>query len=116
MYFLGLFRVLYDTRNWMGIITTLNDPTKYKTIPTLNRVQLIYDSLSFSLVGDMDYEITFKLLKYLKHEEEFAPWLAAFHSLSPINNLLKMTPKHAVFRVSVYAYFIFLLIINVWDF
>ncbi|XP_008186165.1 aminopeptidase N isoform X2 [Acyrthosiphon pisum] len=94
----GLYRVLYDTRNWMSIISTLNDPTKYETIPMLNRVQLIFDSLSFSQVGDLDYEITFQLLKYLKHEKEYAPWLAAFHGLAPINNLLKRTPNHAMFQ------------------
>jgi len=92
----------------MGIISVLNDPTKYETIPMLNRVQLIFDSLSFSQVGDMDYGITFQLLKYLKHEKEYAPWLAAFHGLDPINNLLKRTPKHAVFQVSIkgISYFI----------
>jgi len=111
---LGLFRVLYDTRNWMGIIATLNDPIKYKTIPMLNRVQLIYDSLSFSHVGDIDYEITFKLLKYLKHEKEYAPWWAALHGLSPINNLLKRTPKYVVFQVSIKTFFILLLIINIY--
>ncbi|XP_029342693.1 aminopeptidase N isoform X2 [Acyrthosiphon pisum] len=93
-----LFRVFYDTRNWMGIICTLNDPTKYETIPTLNRVQLILDSLSFSQVGDMDYEITFQLLKYLKHEIEYTPWLAALSGWRKIDNLLKRTPKHAVFQ------------------
>lgn len=113
---LGLFRVLYDTRNWMGIISTLNNPTKYKTLPVLNRVQLIYDSLSFSHVGDMDYVITFQLLKYLKHEKEYAPWWAALRGLSPINNLLKRTPKYVVFQVSRKSFYILLLIINVWDF
>ncbi|XP_016663890.1 aminopeptidase N-like isoform X2 [Acyrthosiphon pisum] len=93
-----LFRVFYDTRNWMGIICTLNDPTKYETIPTLNRVQLILDSLSFSQVGDMDYEITFQLLKYLKHEKQYSPWFAALFSLRRIDNLLKRTPKRAVFQ------------------
>ncbi|XP_029347238.1 aminopeptidase N-like [Acyrthosiphon pisum] len=103
-----LFRVFYDTRNWMGIICTLNDPTKYETIPTLNRVQLILDSLSFSQVGQLDYEITFQLLKYLKHEEEYLPWLAALSGWRTIDDLLKRTPKHAVFQVSLYgiSYFI----------
>ncbi|XP_008182457.2 aminopeptidase N [Acyrthosiphon pisum] len=93
-----LYRVLYDTQNMKAIICTLNDPTKYETIPLLNRVQLIYDSLSFSKVGDMDYEITFQLLKYLKHETEFTPWFAAFEGLSAINDLMKKTPKYAVFQ------------------
>jgi len=67
-------------------------------------------SLSFSQVGDINYEITFQLLKYLKHEKQFVPWLADFHCLLPINNLLKRTPKYAVFQVSIKG--IFYLIIN----
>ncbi|XP_029344594.1 uncharacterized protein LOC100161354 isoform X1 [Acyrthosiphon pisum] len=93
-----LFRVFYDTRNWMGIICTLNDPSKYETIPTLNRVQLILDSLSFSQIGQLDYEITFQLLKYLRHEIEYTPWFAALNGWRKIDDLLKRTPKHAVFQ------------------
>ncbi|XP_016660468.1 aminopeptidase N isoform X2 [Acyrthosiphon pisum] len=93
-----LFRVSYDTRNWMGIICTLNDPTKYETIPTLNRVQLILDSLGFSKAGDMDYEITFQLLKYLRNEKEYSPWFAALTEWRKIDYLLMRTPKHAVFQ------------------
>jgi len=85
----------------MGIISTLNDPSKYKTIHKLNRVQLIDDSFSFSQVGDMDYGITFQLLKYLKHEKEYAPWLAALSGLSPINKLMKRTPNQGVFQVCI---------------
>ncbi|XP_026808314.1 aminopeptidase N-like [Rhopalosiphum maidis] len=94
----GLFRVLYDTRNWMGIISTLNDPNKYKTIHTLNRVQLIDDSFSFSQNGDLDYGITFQLLKYLKHEKEYTPWMAALDGFGPINKLMKRTPNQGVFQ------------------
>ncbi|XP_003248347.2 aminopeptidase N isoform X1 [Acyrthosiphon pisum] len=103
-----LFRVSYDTRNWMGIICTLNDPTKYETIPTLNRVQLILDSLGFSKAGDMDYEITFQLLKYLRNEKEYSPWFAALTEWRKIDYLLMRTPKHAVFQVSLkgISYFI----------
>lgn len=100
IFHLGLFRVLYDTRNWMGIISTLNDPNEFKKIHTLNRVQLIEDSLTFSQIGDMDYDITFQLLNYLKHEKEYMPWLAALSGLGPINKLLKRTPNHGVFQVS----------------
>eukprot|EP00102_Acyrthosiphon_pisum_P009100 XP_003246749.1 PREDICTED: aminopeptidase N [Acyrthosiphon pisum] len=82
----------------MGIICTLNDPTKYETIPTLNRVQLIMDSLSFSQVGDMDYEITFQLLKYLKNEKQYTPWFAALSVWRMFDDLLKRTPKLAVLQ------------------
>jgi len=85
----------------MGIVSTLNDPNEYDTIHTLNRVQLIDDSFSFSQIGDLDYGITFQLLNYLKHEKEYAPWLAALGGLGPINNLLKRTPNQGLFQVSI---------------
>jgi len=87
----------------MGIVSTLNDPNEYKTINTLNRVQLIDDSFSFSQIGDLDYGITFQLLKYLKHEKEYTPWMAALDGLGPINKLMKRTPNQGVFQVSIIA-------------
>ncbi|VVC39573.1 Hypothetical protein CINCED_3A003208 [Cinara cedri] len=87
----GLFRVLYDSRNWMGIISTLNDPNGFEKIHTLNRVQLINDIFSFSKTGDVEYGIAFHMLKYLKHEKEYLPWMAALNGLEPINKLLKRT-------------------------
>lgn len=90
---------MYDTRNWMGIISTLNNQEEYQKIHTLNRVQLIEDSLTFSQIGDMDYGITFQLLKYLKHEKQYTPWMAAIGGLSPINKLMKRTPNQGVFQV-----------------
>jgi len=96
----GLFRVLYDTRNWMAIVSTLNDPAKYEQIHALNRVQLIEDSLSFAHTGEIDYGIAFQLLKYLNHEKQYTPWMAALGGLSPINKLMKRTPNQGVFQVS----------------
>ncbi|KAF0765051.1 aminopeptidase N-like [Aphis craccivora] len=94
----GLFRILYDTRNWMGIISTLNDPNEYKTIHTLNRVQLIDDSFTFSHNGNLDYGITFQLLNYLKHENEYAPWMTALDGLNFITEIMKRTPNQGVFQ------------------
>ncbi|KAE9538907.1 hypothetical protein AGLY_005489 [Aphis glycines] len=94
----GLFKVLYDTRNWMGIVSTLNDPNEYDTIHTLNRVQLIEDSFTFSQAGDLDYGITFQLLNYLKHEKEYAPWMTALDGLHFLTEIMKRTPNHGVFQ------------------
>jgi len=94
----GLFRVLYDTRNWMGIISTLNDPNEYEQIHTLNRVQLIEDSFSFAQIGEIDYRIAFQLMKYLNHENEYLPWMAALSGLGPINKLMKRTPNQGLFQ------------------
>lgn len=84
----------------MGIISTLNNADEFQKIHTLNRVQLIDDSFSFSQIGELDYGITFQLLKYLKHEKEYTPWLAALSGLGPINKLLKRTPNQGIFQVS----------------
>lgn len=66
----------------------------------MNRVQLIDDAFKFSQIGEMDYGITFQLLKYLKHEKEYTPWVAALGGLGPINKLLRRTPNQGVFQVS----------------
>ncbi|XP_050433287.1 aminopeptidase N-like [Adelges cooleyi] len=94
----GLYRVAYDTRNWMGIIATLNDPQEFQKIHALNRVQLIDDALSFSKIGEMDYGVTFQLLKYLKHENEYLPWMAALSGLGPIKKLIRRTPNQGIFQ------------------
>lgn len=79
----------------------MNDPEKYKKIHTLNRVQLIADALAFSQKGDLDYSITFSLLKYLEHEKEYTPWFAALVGLNPINKLMKRTPNQGVYQVRI---------------
>lgn len=84
----------------MGIISTLNDQKEFDKIHQLNRVQLIDDAFTFSKVGEMDYGITFQLIKYLKHEKDYMPWMAAMNGLAPINKLMKRTPNQGVFQVS----------------
>jgi len=84
----------------MGIVSTLNNPNEYKTIHTLNRVQLIEDSFTFSQAGNLDYGITFQLLNYLKHEKEYAPWMTALDCLHFITGIMKRTPNQGVFQVS----------------
>lgn len=85
----------------MAIIRTLNNPDEFKQIHTMNRVQLIDDAFSFSQIGELDYGITFQLLNYLKHEQEYTPWVAALGGLDPINKLLRRTSNQGVFQVSV---------------
>lgn len=97
----------------MGIITLLNNPDEFETIPTLNRVQLIDDAFSFSQIGELDYGITFQLLKYLNHEKEYVPWMAAFGGLGPINQLMKRTPNQGLFQVRKNFYFYFFKLITI---
>lgn len=90
---------MYDERNWIGIIKTLNDPDQYKKIHTLNRVQLIEDALTFAYFGDLDYGFAFHMLKYLKHEKEYTPWFAALNGLNPISRIMKRTPDEGIYQV-----------------
>lgn len=89
----------------MGIISTLNDPNGFEKIHTLNRVQLIDDVFSFSQTGDVDYEIAFHMLNYLRHEKEYLPWMAAMGGLGPINRLIKRTPNQGIFQVGGIVHF-----------
>lgn len=90
---------MYDKRNWMGIIKTLNDPNQYQKIHTMNRVQLLEDALTFAQIGDLDYGIAFQMLKYLKHEEEYTPWMAALGGIGPISKLIKRSPIQGIYQV-----------------
>lgn len=94
-------RVLYDKHNWMSIIYILRNPNKYKIIHKLNRAQIISDSATFARLGMLHYNITFAVVKYLKHEKHYPAWNAAIKSLDPIAILLKKYPEHRnVFQVS----------------
>lgn len=97
---LGLFRVLYDEENWLNIIKTLNDPHQFKKVHVMNRVQLIDDALSFAYAGDLNYNIVFEMLKYLKHEKDYMPWVTAFNGLGRIGNLMRRTTAHRSLQVS----------------
>lgn len=83
----------------MEIISTLNNAIKFKQIHLLNRAQLILDTLSFPIIDELDYNVTFKLLNYLKHEDEFSPWESALNSLSTIDGFLKRTPNFQILQV-----------------
>lgn len=103
---------MYDKRNWMGIIKTLNDANQYQKIHTMNRVQLLEDALTFTQIGDLDYGIAFQMLKYLKHEKEYTPWLAALGGIDPISKLTKRSPIHGMYQVRKQIYVSHLLICN----
>lgn len=84
----------------MAIISTLNDPNNFENIHTLNRVQLVEYLFSFTKKGNLDYNILFQLLNYLKHEKQFTPWKSAMKGLKKIGILMERTPKQGVFQVS----------------
>lgn len=95
---IGIYRINYDDKNWKLLIKYLQS-TKYSTIPTLNRVQLISDAADLSFVGDLKYDIFFDLLRYLKNEEEYLPWKAALSKTSGITTYLKKSSIYGLYKV-----------------
>jgi aminopeptidase N len=71
----GFYRVNYDTESWNRIIRLLKS-ANYRDINSMNRAQLIDDSLSMAKVGKTSYAIPLEMLEYLSRETEYIPWAA----------------------------------------
>lgn len=85
----------------------LNNEVTHKSIATLNRVQLLVDSLQFAWSGELDYQVAFEVLKYLKYENEYLPWRSGLSSLSQIERLLRRTSSYGIFKVNIFILFLF---------
>ena len=73
----GYYRVNYDEENWRDLTTTLK---KYgdSRINRLNRAALVDDIMNLARSGKVDYDLALDLLLYLKMENDYIPWEAAF--------------------------------------
>lgn len=74
----GYYRVNYDGELWGKLIDKLM--ADHDAIPAVSRSQLIDDSLKLAMGGQVEVEVTFELLKYLKNEEDYIPWYTALAS------------------------------------
>ncbi|KFB41554.1 AGAP004809-PA-like protein [Anopheles sinensis] len=88
----GYYRVNYDERNWELITNALI--ANWASVHRLNRAQLIDDAYWLARSGRLDMRITLRLLTYLRHEEEYAPWTAANVVLSYFNSRLRGTAQY----------------------
>ncbi|XP_055604773.1 aminopeptidase N-like [Uranotaenia lowii] len=93
----GLYKVQYDERNYKLLINHLNGPS-YSTINTVNRGQLIDDSLDLAWAGLQDYGIAFSLLNYLSVEQEYIPWKAALSNMDQLDRVLARTDSYDMFE------------------
>lgn len=82
------------------MLTKYLQTENYNKIPTLNRVQLLSDAADLAFVGNLNYDIFFDLLKYLKAESEYLPWKAAISKTSGITTYLKKSPIYGLYKVS----------------
>ncbi|GJQ77626.1 hypothetical protein Trydic_g12754 [Trypoxylus dichotomus] len=93
----GLYRVNYDEKNWNLLIDVLKS-SKYKQIPPLNRVLLFDNAANFAWTKRIPYELYFKLIGYLQHEDEYVPWKGAIRSTDILDVQLKRTPVYDKFK------------------
>lgn len=96
----GYYRVNYDVTNW-NLLTKHLRSGEYKTIPALNRAQILDDAFNLARGGYVDYSIPLNLSKYLILEKDYEPWIAAINSIQFLDKILRDRPDvHSVFRVS----------------
>ncbi|GLH03163.1 Aminopeptidase, partial [Gryllus bimaculatus] len=92
----GIYRVFYDLENWKALSKTLNS-RHYKNIAVMNRVQILNDIMHFTWTADIDADVAFRLIGYIRRETEFLPWRVALHNLERVKNIFSRTIYYNVF-------------------
>jgi len=82
----GYYRVNYDSNNWNLLINQLSNES-HTDINTLNRAQLIDDSLDLARAGQLSYDIALEVIGYLNKEEEYVPWASALSNLAYLEQM-----------------------------
>ncbi|KAJ8889515.1 hypothetical protein PR048_009014 [Dryococelus australis] len=96
----GLYRVQYDTRNWILISEAMNS-ARFQRISLLNRAQLLNDMMAFAWTGDVGYDVSLDLVRYLRQETSYMPWRTALGAFSKLHSILRRTPDYHHFRVGI---------------
>lgn len=97
--FTGLYKVNYDDKNWDLIIKALIED--HNSIPILNRVQLIDDSMDLANTGRLKYNVSLRLLTYLVAEDEYLAWNTALVHLNYLKTMLSRRAVFGLFTVSI---------------
>lgn len=95
----GYYRVNYDEKNWQDLINLLLTANDHTKIHTLNRAQLIDDSLNLARANQLNYNVALELTQYLSKERDFIPWQAAFRSFTFLNDMFEQnTGDHELLK------------------
>ncbi|CAF4047377.1 unnamed protein product, partial [Rotaria sordida] len=84
--YFGLYRVKYDSKNFNLILAQLQ--TDHTRIPNINRGALIDDTFAISRTFLINATDAYRLIGYLKNENDFVPWTAAFSAMNQQKYLL----------------------------
>ena len=93
----GYYRVNYDEENWKNLTSLLKE-TNHHSIHPLNRAQLIDDIMNLARSHMVNYNLAMDLVLYLKSENNYIPWEAAFSSLSYLRSRLVSDKNSALFK------------------
>ena len=74
----GYYRVNYDEENWRALIKALHPYGRMIRINRLNRAQMIDDIMNLARCQKVDYDLALDFMLYLKEENDYIPWEAAF--------------------------------------
>lgn len=76
------YRVNYDEENWMKIKEALYKDN-HDGIHVMNRAQIVDDLFNLARAGIVDYSTAVDIIRYIKKEKHYIPWLSAFsHGLT----------------------------------
>ena len=73
----GMYRVNYDAENWNRIIDVLNGPD-FRNIDPINRAQILSDSYALAQSGNVTFDLTSRVARYLVNETDYVPLAMAF--------------------------------------
>ena len=90
------YRVNYDDQNWRLLASQL-DSEAYGVIHIKNRAQLVDDSLILAISGHVDFQVTMKILWYLRFEKDYVPWGAAEIGLDRLNRFMRQNTHYMRF-------------------
>ncbi|KAG8184338.1 hypothetical protein JTE90_005356 [Oedothorax gibbosus] len=80
----GFYSVNYDTQTWKKFIDILEKNHTFFSLS--DRLNLIYDALSLSESGVLDFDVSLNLTRYLIHEEHPSPWSLGLNFLLGLKN------------------------------
>ncbi|XP_017059737.2 thyrotropin-releasing hormone-degrading ectoenzyme [Drosophila ficusphila] len=90
-------RVLYDMDNWQLISEALLHD--HNQIPEAGRAQLVDDALALAWSGQMEYNTSIGVIKYLKSETSVSVWQMAIKNFEKIHNIMRLSTGYRIFKV-----------------
>lgn len=96
----GYYRIMYDSDNYKKIGDALAE--NETTLHHLTKAQLLDDVSNFIDTGRLKFDSFLNLVRLLKYEREYAPWLTASAHLSLLNRKLVGSNNYRRFEVNIY--------------